>query len=100
MAPYDEGYRDGVVLTNQRIVGNKIYTLSLLLIRSFLINMSAFLWASNRMNMNYGANVNLSKNEKKENNFRVGIQLRETATILSWAFILGTKSGTTNNMVH
>ena len=33
--------------------------------------MSAFLWASNRMIMNYGADVNLSKKEKKEHTFRV-----------------------------
>ena len=33
--------------------------------------MPAFLWASNRMNMKPGANVNLSKKEKKENNVRV-----------------------------
>ena len=68
MAPYAEGYRGGVILTNQRIVGKKIYTLSLLLIRSFLIKMSAFLWVFNRLNMNYGASESLSK---KENNFRV-----------------------------
>ena len=33
--------------------------------------MSTFLWASNRMIMNYGAEVKLSKTEKKEHSFRV-----------------------------
>ena len=38
MMRYTKGFKDGVVLTNQSIVGSKIYTLSLPLIRSFLIN--------------------------------------------------------------
>ena len=33
--------------------------------------MSAFLWATNRMNMNNDADVNVSKKEKKEHTFRV-----------------------------
>ena len=33
--------------------------------------MSAFLWATNRTDMNYGANVNLSKSEKREHIFKV-----------------------------
>ena len=78
MAPYAKGCRDGVVLTNQRIVGHKIYTLSLLLITSFLIH-AAFLWASNRMDMNYGAFVNLSK-EKKRTHFQSVTRL----TICNW----------------
>ena len=44
-----EGYRDGVVLTNQRIVGNIIYALD----------------------MTYGADVNLSKSEKRDHTFKV-----------------------------
>ena len=72
MAPYAEGYRDGVVLMNQRIVGNKIYTLSFLLNQKLSHQiMSAFLWATYRMSMNNGTDVNLSQKEKKEHTFRV-----------------------------
>ena len=43
-----------IVLTNQRIVENKIYTLSFLLSEAFLSAMAAFQFAVNRIIMNYG----------------------------------------------
>ena len=56
---------------NQRIVENKIYTLSLLLSEAFLSVMAAFQYAVNRILLKYGEDVDLSENEKKTHAYTV-----------------------------
>ena len=56
---------------NQRIVENKIYTLSFELSEAFLSAMVAFQFAVHQIIINYGEDINLSENEKKIHAYKV-----------------------------
>ena len=71
MSPYIEGCLANIVLTNLKIVENKVHTLSCMSIRSFLFSMSVFLYTTNRMNMSYGDIMDITKAEKRLHTFKV-----------------------------
>ena len=66
MSPYIEGFLANIVLTNLKIVENKIHTLSCMSIRSFLFSTSTFLYTTNRMNTSYGDIMDTTKAEIKK----------------------------------
>ena len=95
MSPCTEGYRDNIVYGSKNCYKQNLYTFLLNNQKLSLSVMSAFLYAVNRFNMNYGEEVKLTKSEKLMHSFKVLNELPlareqlhlEKSTILSMVSI-------------
>ena len=71
MSPCTEGYENGVVYKSKNCYKQNLCTFLLNKLKPLLSVMSAFLFAVNRINMNYGEEVNLTKSEKQLHSYKV-----------------------------